>query len=278
MPYFHSSAPSSALAGLAGLGCGGDCRCRRCQRVSPGGLAGLGCGGDCRCRSCRSGGGGALHGLGESAPTVRNVHVVVKSFIRCIGTSVGRLPAWCGLTSYPRLLALAAVTDRMMCEEPTHDRKDKGYRLFSACTFRVTCQDGRVTDVSPSALDTDTGREGPLQAPPLVTTPVTTTRTPDGFDFSWFARGRPHLGAEPGFQLVCPRTSVFIWHRVSGRVRCTPDGTGVTVTLTGSKFPTHRAWVNGSAVSTIPQNGFGRLWFPVSLTEPTRVDGLSATY
>jgi len=73
--------------------------------------------------------------------------------------------------------------------------------------------------------------------------------------------------------LVCPRTSVFIWHRVSGRVRCTPTGTDVTVHLSGSKFPTHRVFVNGTAMRTVPQGGFARLWFPVSLTEPTRVEG-----
>src|SRR6266542_5361710 len=171
---------------------------------------------------------------------------------------------------------MAFATDRMMCEEPMHDRKDKRYRLFSACTFQVTCQNGNVTAVTPSALDTDTGKEGPLQAPPLIASPVRVVRTADGFEFSWFARGRPHLAAEPPFQLVCPRTSVYIWHRVSGRVRCTPEGTDVSVNLSGSKFPTHRVFVNGTLVRTVPQGGFARLWFPVSLTEPTRVEGFSA--
>jgi hypothetical protein len=209
----------------------------------------------------------------ESAPTVRTVRVVVKSFINCIGTSVRPLPPWCGLTSYPRLLALAVATDRMMCENPNHDRKDKGYRLFTACTFTVTCHNGQVTSVTPSTLDTGAGREGPLQAPSLTATPVTVTRTPAGFDFTWFAKGRPHLGVEPGFQLVCPRSSVFIWHRIRGSVSCTTTGTDVAVQLSGSKFPTHRAYVNGSPVRTVAQNGFGRLWFPASITEPTRVDG-----
>jgi len=257
---------------LAGFGCGSDCRCERCRATaSGGGLAGLGCGADCRCAAGRA---AALGFFGESTPTTRTVRVVVKSFINCIGPSIRPLPGRCGLTSYARLLALAAATDRMMCENPLHDRKDKGYRLFSACTFTVTCQDGRVTAVTPSALDTDTGREGPLQAPPLTASPVTVTRTPAGFDFTWFAKGRPHLGVEPGFQLVCPRTSVFIWHRIRGTVRCTPEGTAVIVNLEGSKFPTHRAYVNGMPVRTVAQGGFGRLWFSAALTDPTRVEGL----
>src|SRR6266545_3985125 len=236
--------------------------------------AGLGCDRDCRCGASRG-----LSGLTQtpSAPThIREVRVVVKSFIRCIGSMAGSLPFWCPLGSGLRLRAMALATDRLMCEEPMHDRKDKRYRLFSACTFQVTCQNGRVIAVTPSALDTDTGKEGPLQAPPLITAPVRVMRTADGFEFSWFARGRPHLAAEPPFQLVCPRTSVFIWHRVSGRVRCTPEGTDVSVNLSGSKFPTHRVFVNGTPVRTVPQGGFARLWFPVSLTEPTRVEGFSA--
>lgn len=240
------------------------------------GYSGFGCGSNCSCGPCRSATQNRLNGFGETAATVREVRVVVKSFINCIGRNLGTLPLRCPPFGYPNLLAFALATDRMMCENPMHDRKDKGYRLFSACTFRVTCQNGRVTDVTPSALDTDTGKEGPLQAPSLTATPVTVTRTPDGFDFTWFGRGRPNLGAEPAMQLVCPRTSVYIWHRINGSVRCPAEGTNVTIALTGSKFPTHRAYVNGTPVRTVPQNGVARLWFPASLTEPTRVDGFAA--
>jgi hypothetical protein len=164
-----------------------------------------------------------------------------------------------------------------MCEGPTTDAKDKRYRLFSGCTFTVTCQEGRLVNVTASPLDTDTGMEGPLQAPPLIASPVTVTRLPDGFSFGWFGRGRPNLGAEPPLQLVCPRVSVYIWHRIHGQVRCTPGGTDVQINLSGSRFPSHRAFVNGSPVRTVSQQGFARLWFPASLTDPTRVEGFSVT-
>ena len=209
---------------------------------------------------------------------IRDVRVVVKSFIRCIRGSTGSLPLRCSFISPPlrqaRLRALALATDAMFCEDPTHDRKDKGYRLYSACTFRVTCRDGRVIDVVPSALETDTGKEGPLQPLGLIASPVQVRRTAEGFDFEWFGRGRPHLAAEPAFQLVCPRTSVYIWHRVAGRVRCTPEGTDVVIRLNGSRFPTHRAFINGVAIRTLPQMGFARLWFPASLSDPLHVEGL----
>lgn len=219
-------------------------------------------------------------GYGEAsagAPSTRDVRVVVKSYIACIGLNAGSLPWRCSAVAPPgsevRLRALALATDALMCEGPTTDAKDKGYRLFSACTFTVSCQDGRLVNVVPSPLDTDTGKEGPLQAPPLIASPVAITRLPDGFTFGWFGRGRPNLGAEPPFQVVCPRLSVFIWHRINGQVRCTPAGIDVQVNLSGSRFPSHRAFVNGSAVRTVPQGGFGRLWYPASLTEPTRVEG-----
>jgi len=243
-------------------------------------LGSLECSRACRCPSC---GGFSGFSQDNGAAATREVRVVVKSFIQCIGMRIGTLPLRCSLLSPPglpppslRLLAMATATDRMMCEGPTHDRKDKGYRLYSACTLRLTCRGGQLVDVTPSALDTDTGMEGPLQAPPLITSPVKVTRTTDGFAFEWSARGRPHLAAEPPFQAVCPRSSVFIWHRVTGRVRCTPTETDVTVSLSGSKFPTHRVFVNGTAVRTLPQGGFARLWYPAGWTEPTRVEGLPA--
>jgi hypothetical protein len=217
------------------------------------------------------------YGEAPATPRVDTLRIVVKSFIECIGTAIGTLPFRCNLVPGPgttqvRLAALAVATDRMMCENPMHDRKDKGYRLYSACTLRVTCRNGQLVDVIASQLDTDSGKEGPLQTPPLITSPVNIVRLPDGFEFGWSARGRPHIAVEPGFQLVCPRTSVFIWHRISGRVQCTPSGARVSVNLSGSKFPTHRAFVNGKVVSTVAQHEFARLWFPASLTQPTLVE------
>ena len=131
----------------------------------------------------------------------------------------------------------------------------------------------------PSPIDTDSGKEciprtsACLQAPPLIVSGVTARVTsPTSFDFSWTAKGRPNLGAEPGMQLVCPRTSVFIWHNVSGRIECAGGEPRVAIRLTGSRFPSHRAFVNGVIQPpTIPQGPFSNLWVPAGSSDLTLV-------
>lgn len=231
--------------------------------------------------------GAGRPGLGQ-VPTgpgarTRDVKVVVKSFIARIGPRTGSLPARCLVLppwtppATARLVALAAATDLAMSENPLTDARDKRYRLFSARTFAVTCQDGRLVSIIPSALDTDVGTEciprtrACLQPPALTISGVSGRISgPNTFEFSWTARGRPHLAAEPAFQGVCPRTSRYIWHTVSGRIDCSTGEPRVTVRLVGSQFPSHRVFVNGVAVSTVPQHGFGRLWVSAP-SELTRV-------
>jgi peptidoglycan hydrolase-like protein with peptidoglycan-binding domain len=211
----------------------------------------------------------------------QDIKIVVKSFIAPIGGRIGAptcsllLPAPVGpplpTTATMRLIALAAATDLAFSENPRTDRKDKGYRLFSERTFRVTCTDGRIASVVPSGLDTDAGREclpGTafcLQPPPLIASGATAIVTgPNSFDFSWTAKGRPHPEAEPSFQAVCPRTSIFIWHTVSGRIECTGSTLSVNARLTGSRFPSHRVFVNGviQVPAELPQGVFSNLWRP----------------
>ncbi len=205
-----------------------------------------------------------------TAPRTRDIRIVVKSFIAPIGprTSVTR----CAITdpsSIVKLRALGVATDLAFSENPLTDAKDKRYRLYSQRTFRVTCQGDRLVSAIPSALDADAGTECLprtrvcLQPPGLVVSGVWGRRSgPSTFDFGWTAKGRPHLAAEPAFQVVCPRTSVYIWHTVSGRIDCSAPEIRVDVRLAGSAFPSHRVFVNGTAVSAIPQGVFARLWIP----------------
>ena len=198
-----------------------------------------------------------------------------------IGSNIGS-PYCAGIlspTAILRLRALAAVTDAGFSEDPRTDAKDKHYRLFSARTFTVTCNAGNVVSVVPSPIDTDSGKEciprttACLQAPPLNVYGVTArVASPTVFEFSWTAKGRPNLGAEPGMQMVCPRTSVFIWHTVSGRIECSGGEPKVAVRLIGSQFPSHRVFVNGALrPPTIPQGPFSNLWVPSGISEPTLV-------
>lgn len=242
-----------------------------------------------------------------AAPRTQTVRVVVKSYIAPIGMRIGATR--CAMTnpaSVALLAALARATDAAMSENPVTDAKDRRYRLFSAQTFTVTWLPGRILTVTPSGLDTDSGPEcvplsviqracrSPLplligvpaqlacripppplclQPPPLVPSGISLRRTgPATFEFSWTVRGRPHAAAEPGFQAVCPRTSLFIWHTVTGRIDCSGPTPRVTTNLTGSQFPSHRVFVDGTMQlpQEKPQGVFARLWIP-SLSDMTKV-------
>ncbi|HJU06121.1 MAG TPA: OmpA family protein [Nitrospiraceae bacterium] len=210
-------------------------------------------------------------------PHTEDIKIVVKSFIARIRPRIGTPtcsfsvplppPAFpISVSSARRLEALAMATEAAVTggENPSTDHKDKHYRLFSERTFKVTCLNGALVSVVPSSLDTDAGKEGLLQAPPLIVSGIIARPSgPNTFDFSWTTKGRPHPAVEPGFQAVCPRTSVFIWHRISGRIDCSgPRPTVTSLVLTGSQFPSHRVFVNGALISTVPQGVFSNLWVP----------------
>jgi hypothetical protein len=224
-----------------------------------------------------------MRGLGEApAPGVvtRNLKIVLKSYIAPIGLRAG-FP-YCGPlspTTNAKHRALALGTDAMMSENPLTDAKDKHYRLYSERTFTVTCNNGTIVSVVPTPVDSDVGLEclprtsTCLTPPPLTVYGVTAgLSSPTSFQFSWTAKGRPHHVADLGFQAVCPRTSLYIWHRIDGRIECAGGEPRVTFTMTGSGFPSHRAWVNGVLrPPTIPQGPFSNLWVPAGITDPTTV-------
>lgn len=276
-------------SGVGDCGCGPTCSCGKCrQRYS--GLSEYYYEGEGRDSPRRRGGG--VDGFGETpgagaggargaAPASRTFKIVVKSFIAPIGSSTGS--AYCGgvLNPGPLLMlrALAYATDAAMSENPTSDAKDKRYRLYSSRTFTVTCNGPQIVSVVPTPVDTDVGLEciprtsRCLKPPPIILSRVTASQTsPTAYEFSWTAKGRPHLGAEPSFQLVCPRTSVYIWHTVTGRIECASGEPRIDIRLTGSGFPSHRLFVNGALrAPQIPQGPFSNLWRPAGIADPTLV-------
>ena len=210
----------------------------------------------------------------------KTLRIVAKSFIRTIGSRTGTLscgPSHVDVT--PAMIDLAALTDAMMGETAPSDARDGHYRMFSEARIVVTCMGDRVIGVafgtpfvprrsSPplAEIDTDNGREGPLETPRLIVSGKTASTGPPA-RFSWAVKGRPALAAEPAFQLVCARTSRFIWHRVEGEVSC--DGL-TNLTFSGSHFPTHRVYVDSVLQGTISQGPFANLWIPAG-SDPTLV-------
>jgi hypothetical protein len=220
--------------------------------------------------------------LSPGATKRKFIDVVAKSFINVIGANTGKIP---GTTVVPApvpgfpvpilvpvkrqtlLELLATATDSQFRENPKAAAKNKGYRLFSACRFTVVFEDGKVLAASPGLpeLDTDVGTEPPqggLQPASLIVSPVTVTgKGTSVVKFSWFAKGRPHPLAEPPFQIVQPRSSVFIWHIVSGTIDASSGTPVTTVSIRGSQFPTHRVFLNGLPMAPDQKQGpFSNLW------------------
>jgi hypothetical protein len=213
------------------------------------------------------------------SPTVTNnkvFEIAAKSFIALIGKSTGSMPGiklvpnpamQPPLIPVPRqvlLDALALATDANFHENPLTVAKDKRYRLFSSCRITVIWENNQILAAVPSTLDTDVGMEGPFQPPDMTTSPVFVSPKGSNFvTFSWTGKGRPNLLVEPTFQEVRSRTSVFIWHTVSGRIDVSSGTPSVTVAIEGSHFPSHRAFLNGLPIHPdLRQGPFTDLWVP----------------
>jgi len=66
--------------------------------------------------------------------------------------------------------------------------------------------------------------------------------------FRYRAFGKPNPIAEPGFNVIKPRTSKYIWHFVEVVIRCEGEkGFHNANFFDVSAFPSHRLWVNGGS-------------------------------
>jgi peptidoglycan hydrolase-like protein with peptidoglycan-binding domain len=188
------------------------------------------------------------------------------------------------------LHALATATDAAFSEDPHDDRiftspppESKGYRLFSRGQLYADCRGTDLVSLSlgplGGAIDTDSGKECLphlpvcMQAPPLIIDQPFVTRRIDGsrVAFRWGVKGRPPQGAEIGLEIPCLRSSVYIWHQIDGVVDCSSGTATVTgLTLTGSRFPSHRLWLDGVLAQDIRQGPLSGLWDGAA-GDPTRV-------
>jgi hypothetical protein len=83
-------------------------------------------------------------------------------------------------------------------------------------------------------------------------------------------RGRPHAATLAAFYVHSYRSCTWIWHRVEGTVSCSAGRPSVEVSLSGSRFPSHRTWINGTMATFREQGPFENLW-SCSPTDPSRV-------
>ncbi len=87
----------------------------------------------------------------------------------------------------------------------------------------------------------------------------------------WMGWGRPNFWLEPGMQWIAKRTSKHIWHDAEVWLHCEEDGTGTYTipSFDGSRFPSHRLWVNdGIPAVTRTQRFYSDLWTPSQIYGP----------
>ena len=217
-----------------------------------------------------------------------------KSFIARIGGNRGSLD--CGIDIGPvripgasnaGLFALARATDLAFSENPGSDRistapppDNKGYRLFSQGRVQAQHRGTHLLNVSVgSGLTIDAGRECAGLAftclsPPIVIDQAFVTQRIDAsrIRFRWGVKGRPDPKAEAGFQAICQRDSVFIWHLIKGEIDASSGVPQVTsLIIEGSRFPSHRVWLDNVAkVPHVAQGPMSNLWDSAA-GDPSRV-------
>lgn len=162
---------------------------------------------------------------------------------------------------------LEAITNANFSEDPqSGDSESADYRLWSEATLNASCSQGKLSAVDLSPASTNAGTElfaldaeGELEQQAQLS-----NLAPDDPEkirrFSWQMRGRPNAAALAAFYVHDYRSCVWIWHRVEGTISCSGDNPTLEVKLTGSRFPSHRIWVNGTIKGSVDQGPFEFLW------------------
>jgi len=204
----------------------------------------------------------------------RQFNITVKSYLANIGSNRGSFGKLAVMDN-TELFALAKLTDGLFSELPNNDRKDDlngDYRLYTNLRVNATCTNNNLS-VS-HTLSSDAGREpfpiwsvGSIKPSALIGQFVQNKDNASTWSFRYYMKGKPDIKLEPNFQLVRFRANPYIWHKIGGKILCKNNNpTWIMNEFAGSKFPSHRYWVDGTQYSTHTQGDFVGLW---SLTKPT---------
>jgi hypothetical protein len=166
------------------------------------------------------------------------------------------------------------ATNFAVAENPTTPARDTGdYRLLTKVDIVADCDGNRVVSWRVGPLQTSVGKEGPLEAKGRVGAPlkVSPERGPAAkVAFQYTFMGQPNPATWAGFRIVGPRTCSWIWHEVQGALTCADGKLQLIPSLYGSRFPSHRIWVDQQVVQTIDQEKLQALW-ECSTTDPELV-------
>lgn len=172
---------------------------------------------------------------------------------------------------------LAAITNASFSENPTSSSPStRDFRLWSSAVIGAECIGDKISAIRLSEAKIAVGSEAfVLEARgELSQRAELFNLAPDDVNslrrFRWEMRGRPHAATLATFYVHDYRSCTWIWHRVEGAVSCNSGQPSLTLSLSGSGFPSHRAWVNNKVTAFRQQGPFERLW-SCSPTDPSRV-------
>jgi hypothetical protein len=206
---------------------------------------------------------GEARSLARQLASLRMQSVTVKSFIHRLDTS-----SLSGDTKGRAERLFGKLTNAGFSEQPATPARNSGdFRLWSSLKVAATCKGDRVEQWQLGELQSEFGNEfAVLGAHGETLQPLTSSPSPSGsspverVSFSYAIKGRPNQAALPSFKLVHQRACVWIWHRVEGALTCRNGVPELAVSTTGSRFPSHRTWVNDRQRPTIDQGPFSTLW------------------
>jgi hypothetical protein len=188
--------------------------------------------------------------------------VTVKSFIQKLDPGD---PNECSGTMAKLLAMIASCNFSENPQSPARGAKD--FRLWSQVAVKASCDNGSLSSWELGTVRTGVGTEAiVLAAQGEVMEALTALPAGKGSRptkqvwFSYMVRGRPSPVTEPSFQAVKARDCVYIWHRVEATLGCSGDQPTVDARITGSGFPSHRAWFGDKRVASVDQGPFTSLW------------------
>ena len=191
------------------------------------------------------------------------LRLTVKSFIKVVDLSS------MSAASRPRAERVFAwFTNRNFSENPATPAPDShDYRLWSQATVVATCRGNTITSWKTSQLAHRSGTElRILEAETGVMEALKVEPSAQGnseqrsLSIAYAIRGKPNDAALSSFRVVRPRSCHSIWHRVHASVTCLDGKAQMDAMIGGSRFPSHRVWIDQQAATTIDQGPFSALW------------------
>ncbi|MBB5456778.1 hypothetical protein [Paraburkholderia sp. Cpub6] len=172
-----------------------------------------------------------------------------------------------GVTKCQQLMAAVVNCGVVGGEDPSDGSGATGnFRLRSEAQIDVSCSGNTISKWQILPIATATGKEflflatsGELSPAPKASPGMQGAAT-NKLTLEYQMRGQPNAAGNLAMSSVKARSCTFIWQKINATVSCKAGKAETAVTLDGSKFPSHRVWVNGVLSGEMNQGPFNNLW------------------